>query len=223
MEALRDHSQAALAAIGRQYPPLVAWLRAFPVSSWPLTLGNAALIWLGLWIWSPLRRPSVPRFSGATTEEVRRGRLTKLRSTCKLFPPPYPNGWYFLCRSSDVPRRQVLAVSAFGRELVAFRGESGALGVLHAFCPHLGTHLGHGGWVNGDSRCSGPSSARTTPGPSTRLASASRSRTASGSWGTTAGGSRTHSTRTGRSSASFSCGGMPTARRRATSPRCSRT
>lgn len=151
MEALRDHSRAALAAISLQYPPLVKWLRAFPTSSWPLTLGNAVLIWLGFWLWSPLRRPSVARFTGATSEDVRRRRVTKLRSTCKLFPPPYPNGWYFLCRSSDVPRKQVLAVSAFGRELVAFRGESGALGVLHAFCPHLGTHLGHGGWVNGET------------------------------------------------------------------------
>ena len=34
--------------------------------------------------------------------------------------------------------------------MVAFRGEDGKAGVLHAFCPHLGTHLGHGGTVAGN-------------------------------------------------------------------------
>jgi phenylpropionate dioxygenase-like ring-hydroxylating dioxygenase large terminal subunit len=45
----------------------------------------------------------------------------------------------------------VVSVSALGREFVLFRGEDGRAGALHAFCPHLGTHLGHGGFVRGSN------------------------------------------------------------------------
>src|SRR5262249_16667170 len=45
------------------------------------------------------------------------------------------------------------AVSAFGRELVLFRTESGAAAVLDAYCGHMGTHLGDGA-VDGECvRC----------------------------------------------------------------------
>ena len=74
-----------------------------------------------------------------------------MRATSKLFPPPYPNGWYRICLSSDVKKGEVIPITAFGQELVAFRGQNGKLGVLNAFCPHLGTHLGHGGTVNGNT------------------------------------------------------------------------
>jgi phenylpropionate dioxygenase-like ring-hydroxylating dioxygenase large terminal subunit len=63
---------------------------------------------------------------------------------------PIPNGWFALCRSRDLARREVRPLRAFGRELVAFRGEDGAARVLHAHCPHLGAHLGHGGKVRGN-------------------------------------------------------------------------
>ena len=45
----------------------------------------------------------------------------------------------------------VVAITALGREMVVFRGADGVAGVLHAFCPHLGTHLGHGGRVEGNT------------------------------------------------------------------------
>ena len=38
----------------------------------------------------------------------------------------------------------------FNRDLVLFRGASGAVQLLDAHCPHLGAHLGHGGRVEGD-------------------------------------------------------------------------
>ena len=31
--------------------------------------------------------------------------------------------------------------------MVAFRGEDGRVGVLDAFCPHMGAHLGEGGFA----------------------------------------------------------------------------
>lgn len=63
-------------------------------------------------------------------------------------------GWYQIGWSSDFPAGTVKPVSYFERELVVFRGESGALHVLDAFCRHMGAHLGHGGCVERDSiRC----------------------------------------------------------------------
>ena len=44
----------------------------------------------------------------------------------------------------------VLGLKYFGRELIAWRSESGVLHVLDAYCEHLGAHLGHGGTVTGE-------------------------------------------------------------------------
>jgi nitrite reductase/ring-hydroxylating ferredoxin subunit len=68
--------------------------------------------------------------------------------------PAFPEGWYHLAMARDLPERGVLARRVCGREVVAFRTASGALGVLDAHCPHLGAHLGHGGRVVGEAlRC----------------------------------------------------------------------
>ena len=68
--------------------------------------------------------------------------------------PPYPTGWYLLCRSDELAPGEVLTVHYFGRELVAYRTESGEAVVVDAHCPHLGAHLGYGGAVVGESiRC----------------------------------------------------------------------
>ena len=96
-------------------------------------------------------RPTIPRREERVNETTRRRHITKLRATSKLFPPPYPNGWYRICLSSDVKKGEVIPITAFGQELVVFRGQNGKLGVLNAFCPHLGTHLGHGGTVENDN------------------------------------------------------------------------
>lgn len=71
------------------------------------------------------------------------------------FPfPSYPKGWFAVAFSDDVGRGEVRRLHYFGRELIAFRGESGRVTVAGAHCPHLGAHLGHGGVVEGDTiRC----------------------------------------------------------------------
>jgi phenylpropionate dioxygenase-like ring-hydroxylating dioxygenase large terminal subunit len=61
--------------------------------------------------------------------------------------PTYPEGWFAVARSSEVKPGQVVPLHYFGRELVVFRGENGRAQVADAFCPHLGTHLGHRGKV----------------------------------------------------------------------------
>ncbi len=56
--------------------------------------------------------------------------------------------------SGDILPGQVLSKRFMGEPIVMFRTEKGALGVLDAYCPHLGAHLGHGGRVQGESiRC----------------------------------------------------------------------
>jgi phenylpropionate dioxygenase-like ring-hydroxylating dioxygenase large terminal subunit len=67
---------------------------------------------------------------------------------------PFPDGWFRVAASAEVPRGAVRPLRYFGRDLVAFRTADGAVRVLDAHCPHLGAHLGHGGCVEGDAvRC----------------------------------------------------------------------
>jgi phenylpropionate dioxygenase-like ring-hydroxylating dioxygenase large terminal subunit len=70
------------------------------------------------------------------------------------FPFATPNGWFQVLYSDELAAGEVKRLRYLGRELVAFRGESGAAHVLDAHCPHLGAHLGEGGRVEGDTiRC----------------------------------------------------------------------
>jgi phenylpropionate dioxygenase-like ring-hydroxylating dioxygenase large terminal subunit len=65
--------------------------------------------------------------------------------------PAFPNGWFQVAYSDELTAGQVLPLSYFGRELVAFRTAAGKAAVLDAFCPHLGAHLGYGGKVEGEN------------------------------------------------------------------------
>ena len=67
------------------------------------------------------------------------------------YPFGIPNGWYLIAYSDELAAGEVLRLQRLGRELVAFRGESGRVSVFDAHCPHLGAHLGVGGRVVGDT------------------------------------------------------------------------
>jgi len=67
------------------------------------------------------------------------------------FVPSYMNSWYQVLWSEELKVGQVKRMFYFGKELVAFRAENGQVSVLDAYCPHLGAHLGHGGFVKGDA------------------------------------------------------------------------
>jgi len=59
------------------------------------------------------------------------------------YPSGFPSGWIPLLPEdelSDAPH----AINVVGRALVVFKGESGKVSVLDAFCPHLGAHLALG-------------------------------------------------------------------------------
>lgn len=83
------------------------------------------------------------------TAEQRSVEVSRRRDLGDL-PPVYPNGWYELCRASDLKAGSVLSITALGREFCVFRGESGTVGVLDAYCPHLGANIAAGGTVSGD-------------------------------------------------------------------------
>ena len=62
-------------------------------------------------------------------------------------------GWYWLCRSSEIRRGKVRAMRLAGRELAVYRGANGAVVALDAYCTHMGAHLAEGR-VEGDGlRC----------------------------------------------------------------------
>jgi 3-ketosteroid 9alpha-monooxygenase subunit A len=70
-------------------------------------------------------------------------------------PPGYeylarPSGWFQIAYSHELGPGDVKPLRYFGQDLVIYRGESGDVHVLDAFCGHLGAHLGHGGRVCGD-------------------------------------------------------------------------
>lgn len=64
--------------------------------------------------------------------------------------PPFPAGWFSIAYSEELGAGQVKPIKALGRELVLFRGQDGAARVFDAWCPHLGAHLGHAGYVEGN-------------------------------------------------------------------------
>lgn len=62
-------------------------------------------------------------------------------------PPVYPNGWFSIIASRDVPRGQARSVNVLGEHFAVFRGEDGKAYVLDAYCPHMGANIGVGGRV----------------------------------------------------------------------------
>lgn len=61
-----------------------------------------------------------------------------------------PTGWFQIGWSHQIGAGEVVPLRFFGRDLVAYRTESGDLVVLDAYCEHLGANLAYGGSVHGD-------------------------------------------------------------------------
>ncbi|MGW5106237.1 Rieske 2Fe-2S domain-containing protein [Nocardia sp. NPDC004123] len=91
-------------------------------------------------------------------------------------PARFARGWHCLGLVREFGDGRPHQVSAFGTELVVFRGEDGKLNVLNAFCPHMGGNLADGtikgndiacpfhDWRwRGDGKCAGIPYARRVP------------------------------------------------------------
>ncbi|MFV8754668.1 Rieske 2Fe-2S domain-containing protein [Nannocystaceae bacterium ST9] len=65
-----------------------------------------------------------------------------------------PKGWFVVALAKDIAPGKLYPLRYFARDLIAFRGESGRVHVVDAYCPHLGANLGFGGKIEGDCvRC----------------------------------------------------------------------
>jgi phenylpropionate dioxygenase-like ring-hydroxylating dioxygenase large terminal subunit len=64
-----------------------------------------------------------------------------------------PEGWYWLLRSGDVPRKRVVATEIFRHRLAVYRGDDGRVAALDAYCPHMGAHLAEGRVEGCELRC----------------------------------------------------------------------
>ncbi len=136
---------------------MVAWQVVEWALKEPWRAAVAAAAAVGLLLWLKERLTCAEPFGRHAFKQgrleagsVKRMQLDRLRAERGHFPKPFPDGWYKFCDSSELQCGQVVTVAALGREFVAFRGEDGKAGVCDAFCPHLGTHLGHGGRVHGN-------------------------------------------------------------------------
>ena len=61
-----------------------------------------------------------------------------------------PTGWFQVAWSDEIAVGDVHRMKYFDRDMVAWRGQSGTLTVMDAYCEHLGAHLGYGGHVVGE-------------------------------------------------------------------------
>jgi nitrite reductase/ring-hydroxylating ferredoxin subunit len=66
--------------------------------------------------------------------------------------PERPAAWFVFCASRELDRGPV-ARTVWGRQLVAFRTQTGRVGVLDARCVHMGSSLAHGEVVGESIRC----------------------------------------------------------------------
>jgi len=64
-----------------------------------------------------------------------------------------PTGWFQVAWSTDVEVGQIVPLTYFDTELVAFRGEDGDVHVLNAHCQHLGANLSRGCVVEKGIQC----------------------------------------------------------------------
>ena len=73
----------------------------------------------------------------------------------------FPRGWFMVAEASEL-KDKVLPVRFFGQEFALYRGKSGKVVLLDAFCPHMGTNMARNessyvvrdGQIEGDSiRC----------------------------------------------------------------------
>ena len=55
----------------------------------------------------------------------------------------FARGWFAVANGGEVGRKP-MSIRYFGQDMVLYRGASGRVVMLDAYCPHMGTHLGSG-------------------------------------------------------------------------------
>jgi 3-ketosteroid 9alpha-monooxygenase subunit A len=54
----------------------------------------------------------------------------------------FPRGWFVVANSSQIVPGKPYNARYFGQDVVIFRTADGEIGMLEAYCPHMGTHFG---------------------------------------------------------------------------------
>ncbi len=65
----------------------------------------------------------------------------------------WPQSWYPVCTSADVPCGKIVEVSLFDNNWIVFRGSDGNIGVVEKYCCHMGTDLTNGQVIVNRLRC----------------------------------------------------------------------
>ncbi|XP_060085188.1 3-ketosteroid-9-alpha-monooxygenase, oxygenase component-like [Ylistrum balloti] len=99
----------------------------------------------------------------------------------------FPRGWFVIGFSNEYQPGDVKSMTYFGHRLVCFRGQSGDLHVIDAYCPHLGMDLGKGKVIEDTLECPFHSWRFNGQGECTEIPYCQDipKRAASGSWTTT--------------------------------------
>lgn len=69
--------------------------------------------------------------------------MTDVKATSSdygLGPYTYPRGWFIVAEATELDNGP-MAVSYFGKDFSLYRGESGRVVMLDAYCKHMGTHM----------------------------------------------------------------------------------
>lgn len=63
-----------------------------------------------------------------------------LASDFQLGEHTFPRGWFMIAEASELDQGP-LALRFFGKDFALYRGDSGRVVLMDAYCPHMGTHL----------------------------------------------------------------------------------
>ena len=94
---------------------------------------------------------TVPR-NGQTRQE---NLLTQPLRNFRAFNNPklVTEGWYPLCSVKEVRRLTAKSFTILNQRVVVYRGESGKLNAMDAFCPHMGADLSNGKVIGEEIEC----------------------------------------------------------------------
>jgi cholesterol 7-dehydrogenase len=121
-----------------------------------LLAGVSVVVYALKRLWSFLFSPldykcnlaDVGYLSGGLSKRETANQVRKRRKIGEI-PPVFPNGWFFVISSAELPIKGVKYVQILGEHLAVFRGEDGVAYILDAYCPHLGANIAVGGQVKG--------------------------------------------------------------------------
>jgi nitrite reductase/ring-hydroxylating ferredoxin subunit len=68
-------------------------------------------------------------------------------------PSVVPRGWLWALRSSELGKGKLKALEFLGEDIVLYRGESGTVSAIGAYCVHMGAHLKQGRVVGDSIQC----------------------------------------------------------------------